>query len=104
MLLQSHAGEVSLLPALPTAWPTGSVSGLRARGGYEVSMRWQSGRLDGATLRATLNSDCTVRVPKGHQIREVVSGGEAVAPEPTGDPRAARFRARAGNRYEIRVG
>lgn len=50
MLLQSHAGEIHLLPALPDAWPQGQVQGLRARGGWTVGMEWAGGRLVAASL------------------------------------------------------
>lgn len=60
-LLQSHAGEISLLPALPTAWKDGSVSGLRARGGYEVSMTWKGGKLVEANIHAATDGQVRIR-------------------------------------------
>jgi alpha-L-fucosidase 2 len=61
MLLQSHGGEIELLPALPKAWPAGAVSGLRARGGLEVAINWKDGALISATVRAQTGQTIRLR-------------------------------------------
>ena len=61
MLLQSHDGFVYLLPALPQAWGTGSVTGLKTRGGFEVDMTWSGGRLTKAVVRSSRGGVCRLR-------------------------------------------
>lgn len=74
MLMQSHDGAVHLLPALPDAWRKGSISGLRTRGGFEVSMEWDGVQLSTATILSTNGGNLRIRsyVPlSGEGLREV---------------------------------
>jgi len=71
MLLQSQAGEIELLPALPGAWKTGGVTGLRARGGYEVDIQWDAGRLTKAVIRGVTNAAPICRVRHGQAVKDL---------------------------------
>jgi alpha-L-fucosidase 2 len=79
MLLQSHDKEISLLPALPTAWREGSVQGLRARGGVEVGLGWSQGQLVSAELFALREGSHRLRVPPGRKLAKVLNASEAEA-------------------------
>jgi hypothetical protein len=74
LLLQSRSGEIELLPALPAAWPNGSVKGLRAQGGFEVDLRWKEKRLHSATFRSSLGGKVLVRYGDGQQTIDLAAG------------------------------
>ena len=62
ILLQSHSGEIHLLPALPKSWKNGSITGLCARGGFEVSMEWKDGKLTHAEIISHHGQPCALKI------------------------------------------
>ncbi|HVR69949.1 MAG TPA: glycoside hydrolase family 95 protein [Vicinamibacteria bacterium] len=99
MLLQSHAGEIHLLPALPRAWAEGRFRGLRARGGVEVDLAWSQGRATAAVLRATVDERHRLRAPAGQRVAEVRSGGRPLDYRVDGDVVVVALA--AGRTYEV---
>ncbi|MBB6635719.1 glycoside hydrolase family 95 protein [Cohnella thailandensis] len=76
MLLQSHLDHIHLLPALPKAWPSGRVSGLRARGGFEIDLEWSEGCL--ARARVTSTNGHTLRLQASIPVRAVREDGSPI--------------------------
>ena len=100
MLLQSHADEISFLPALPSAWSDGHVLGLRARCGLEVDLTWSGGRATSAVLKASIASEHKLRPPHGQQITEIRANGEAL-PLQLGEGETILLEVQAGQTYEV---
>jgi alpha-L-fucosidase 2 len=78
MLMQSHSGVLAFLPALPPAWPSGRVTGLRARGALELDLEWTDGKATRATLRPLVDGERTLRAPRGQQIDGISVDGKSV--------------------------
>ncbi len=104
MLLQSHAGAVHLLPALPSVWPDGAVRGLRARGDITVDLRWQHGQLQEAVLHTGRAGKVTIRsqILAGDYRLVALSTGEQVRLHGEGEQRV--LDASAGGQYLLRRG
>lgn len=79
LLLQSHLGELHLLPALPAAWPDGSVRGLRARGGFTVALDWRDGKIRSAEIAADFAGTVRLRADRAFEGASPAAGGEAGA-------------------------
>jgi alpha-L-fucosidase 2 len=97
MLLQSHAGEIHLLPALPAAWAEGRVKGLRARGGFEVDLRWKGGRIESAEIHSRGGLRCRLRA----RLPVVVKSGGKVIKTENPEPGVVVFETETGKSYII---
>lgn len=100
MLLQTHAGEIALLPALPAAWPTGSIAGLRARGAIAVDLKWQNGRATEVRLRPEVDSASVIRPPKGQRVAAIAVDGTRAAMQEAPDG-SLRVSLQAAKEYVI---
>ena len=96
MLLQSQTGALHLLPALPAAWESGSVKGLRGRGAYTVDIDWNNGALTEATVTAGVDGTCLVLSAHPLKVKGVRSRSTR-----DGAFWKTRFAAKAGNAYTL---
>lgn len=101
MLVQSHRGELSLLPALPDAWQHGKMQGIRARGGFELDLEWADGKLVQCVIRASRNQPCRLVYTKAAEGLTVTKDGISIAAEQAHG--VTEFQAEAGGVYVLKL-
>ncbi|MDQ6418496.1 glycoside hydrolase family 95 protein [Paenibacillus sp. LHD-117] len=99
MLVQSHDGYIDLLPALPDAWPSGAIKGLRARGGFVIDINWENGALLQAQLYACNDAECVIKLPNGFAVWHE---GKVVPAIGNNNDEFYRIQTRSGQRYDIK--
>jgi alpha-L-fucosidase 2 len=102
MLVQSHEGQLALLPALPSAWRQGSVRGLRARGAVALDVAWKDGQAVDVRLRPAESGERVIRPPKGQRIVAITSARERI-PLMSRDDSTVIARLTAGREYVLEL-
>lgn len=100
MLLQSHAGEINILPALPGSWNEGSIKGIRARGDIDVDIKWEKNKSTTVVLNPGINGTHRIRAPKGQKVERVLEDGDEISVSKLGNG-LTELKMTSGKKYSI---
>lgn len=98
MLLQSHSGEINILPALPTAWHKGEVKGLCAKGGFDVDIKWENNKLIEAVITSKVESECRIF---SKSVIEIFRDGKLVNTNYDTNSSIYKFETKIGDKFKI---